>query len=70
MTSIVFRLDADGVHDVEFQVQAQELRIGDRVTVAGIYVVGVRKGPRMLLQNRHAALVQAEQARSFDPAGN
>ena len=65
----VFRLDATGVHDVDFRIEGRELTIEDRITIAGIYVASANKGTRRQLENRYAALVQSEQAYGFDPAG-
>ena len=65
----VFRLDADGPHDVDFSVSEGQITIRDRVNVAGIYVVTPSKGLRQRLQARHAELLHFESSFDFDPAG-
>ena len=64
----VFRLDADGVHEVEFKVEPGGIAIRDRVSVAGIYVLAPAPGLRERLQVRHAELCRFEQSFGFDPA--
>jgi len=64
----VFRLDADGVHDVEFSLENGGIQVKDRVTVAGIYVAAPKRGLREHLQTRHAELTQFERSFEFDPA--
>ena len=65
----VFRLDADGPHDVDFTIGEGQITIRDRVNVVGIYVVTPTKGLRQRLQTRHAELLQIERSFDFDPAG-
>ncbi len=64
----VFRLDADGTHDVEFLFVDGRLQVNDRVTVAGIYVAAPGTGLREQLQQRHAELIRQEKSFGFDPA--
>ena len=64
----VFRLDADGPHDVKFSAGAGRVTIQDRVHVAGIYVVAPTEGLRQRMQARQAELLRFEQSFEFDPA--
>jgi hypothetical protein len=65
----VFRLDADGVHDVRYSIQSDGLDIQDRVHVAGIYVATSLHGLRQRLDAKHSRLLQDETDCGFDPAG-
>lgn len=64
----VFRLDAEGMHNVNFQLQDGRLVIRDTVTVTGIYLAAPRTGLRERLQARHAELIRFERSFDFDPA--
>lgn len=64
----VFRLDADGPHDVKFSIGDRRISIQDRVKVAGIYVVASRGGLRQRMKARHSELLRFEQSFDFDPA--
>jgi hypothetical protein len=65
----VFRLDADGPHDVTFSAGAGQITLKDRLNMVGIYVVAPVKGLRQRLKNRQAELLRFEQSFDFDPAG-
>jgi hypothetical protein len=64
----VFRLDADGLHDVTFTVEENRIILRDRVKVAGIYVVSQNDHLRASLEARHASLIAFERGFGFDPA--
>jgi hypothetical protein len=64
----VFRLDADGVHDVRHSIESGRLEIQDRVHVAGIYVVTSRHGLRQQILAKLSRLLQDEKDCDFDPA--
>jgi hypothetical protein len=64
----VFRLDADGPHDIKFSVRERQVMIQDQVTVVGIYVATPVPGLRRQLQARHAELLQFERGFDFNPA--
>jgi len=64
----VFRLDADGPHDVKFSVGEGRVTIHDRVKVAGVYVVAPDEGLRQRMKARHAELLRFERGFDFDPA--
>ncbi|MFO0910368.1 MAG: hypothetical protein U0794_18820 [Isosphaeraceae bacterium] len=66
----LFRLDANGTHDVDARVESGRVIIRDRVHVAGIYVASARTGLRQELQKKHGELIAFERSFSFDPAGN
>lgn len=63
----VFRLDADGLHDVTARIEPGTVTIRDRVDVAGIYVLAPEPGLRQRLQARHADLRRFEEGLGFDP---
>jgi hypothetical protein len=64
----VFRVDADGVHDVEFRREGRHLWIEDEVRVLGIYVVTKDPMMRSEIQRRYRELVEHETSMDFDPA--
>lgn len=66
----VFRVDAEGTHDVAFRLQDEEVIVTDRVHVVGIYVVARDPGLRAGLSRRQATLLAEEAGLGFDPAGN
>jgi hypothetical protein len=66
----VFRLDADGLHAVDYSIRNHQLEVKDRVRVAGIYVASAAPGLRARLQREHAALFERERGVSFDPGGS
>ena len=66
----VFRLDADGSHDVQYAVSGRTIRIRDSISVAGIYVVSSEIGMRSQVDRELSELLELERAVSFDPAGN
>jgi hypothetical protein len=66
----VFRVDADGVHAVDFQVRDRGLRVVDRLRVVAVYAVAAKQGLRDKLQARHTELLRREAAIGFDPAGS
>jgi hypothetical protein len=66
----VFRIDADGVHEVKYQVTAQGVTIDDRVHKVAIYVAAPTKALRAQLEKRRKELIATEEATQFDPAHN
>ncbi len=66
----VFRLDADGTHDVKHAVTAGSLKIQDPISVAGIYVAAADSGLRAQMERELAELLEIERRISFDPATN
>ncbi len=64
----VFRIDADGVHDVRNQWHPGHLEISDRFHVVGIYIISPKIGLRTRLEARHKQLLEYEKAIDFDPA--
>jgi hypothetical protein len=65
--STVFRVDADGVHDVSATMEKGHVRITDTVTVAGIYLATSDPELRTRLKQRHAELLAHEATFSFNP---
>ena len=64
----IFRLDADGLHDVSYSVDGRQISIRDQVLVAGIYVVAHTNDLRAHLEKLHSELLAFEQSFDFDPA--
>ena len=65
----VFRVDADGVTQVEQKVNDGGVEIRDRVSRVAIYVVAAKEGERARIESRRRALMAEEEALGFDPAG-
>jgi len=65
----VFRVDADGVTQVEQKVNDGGVEIRDRVSRVAIYVVAAQEGERARIESRRLALMAKEEALGFDPAG-
>jgi len=66
----IFRLDANGLHDVTASIDSGRLVIHDTVNVVGIYVASPLPGLREKLQAKHAELIAFERSFVFDPASN
>jgi hypothetical protein len=56
----VFRIDADGVHNVKWQAKADGIVIDDVRSEDAIYVAGVSKAARADVTKRHAAALAHE----------
>lgn len=56
----VFRVDAKGLHDVEYEVIDGLLKVSDRIRVTGIYVASIDGTLRPRLAEMHAALLSRE----------
>lgn len=66
----VFRINADGTHEVSFSLTEGQITLHDRVNVAGIYVASARPGFRREMQAKHATLMAFERTFGFDPGSN
>lgn len=66
----VFRVDADGTHDVTYRVVESGIKISDRLSKVGAYVVAPNAGTRARLDERRRELLEYEAAFAFDPANN
>ena len=64
----VFRVDADGTHDVTHTIANSSIELNDRVQVASIYVASTDRDVRSRIDSRHATLIALEESTSFDPA--
>lgn len=62
----VFRVDADGVHDVTWKVDAQGIAIDDTRSLDGIYVAARSDTERAAVARRHAAAIAHEAAHPID----
>jgi hypothetical protein len=65
----LFRVDADGVTQVQHTVSGGFVEIRGRVSRAAIYGVAAKTGERARIETRRQALIAREKALSFDPAG-
>lgn len=63
----VFRVDADGVHDVEHAVTADGVEVRDNVNRVGVFVVARDPTLRETLERRHADLLAVEAREGPDP---
>jgi hypothetical protein len=63
----VFKVDADGVHDVSASSEAGTVTIKDTVSVVGIYIATSDPQLRATLQQQHAELLAHEASFSFNP---
>lgn len=66
----VFRVDADGVHDVSWQPANDGVRISDRQHKVAVYVAALNQLAREELRQRQRELIAVEAAYQFDPAHN
>jgi hypothetical protein len=66
-TVTVFKVDADGVHDVSASSEAGTVTITDTVSVVGIYIATSDPQLRATLQQQHAELLAHEASFSFNP---
>lgn len=64
----VFRVDADGLHDVEATLSEHAITIRDEASRVAIYVASAKPGERARIEARRQALMNAENALDFDPA--
>jgi hypothetical protein len=65
----IFRVDADGITQVQHQVGGGFVEIRDRVSRATIYVVAAKTGERARIETQRQALIAREKTLGFDPAG-
>ncbi len=63
----VFRVDAEGTHDVEHEVSGSQVRVTDRVSNVGIWVAAPNRGERERLKRRLGQLLEYERSFDFDP---
>ena len=66
----VFRIDADGTHDVDHAVENRKLVIEDRIAVVSVYVATQDKRLRASLQANMSDLIRQENETGFDPGNH
>jgi hypothetical protein len=66
----VFRVDADGTHDVTYSFNDTEIKIKDSLHVVGIYIATGSTELRGKLDQESSSLREFERAVEFDPASN
>ncbi len=64
----VFRVDADGTHDVRRRVEDSQLTIDDSISKVAVYFVATDGDTRKILDSKIKALLAYEQLFRFDPA--
>jgi len=64
----VFRIDADGVHDVSWRRDGDAVVVDSQGSRVAIHVAAIDAGLRGRLEARRRELVAEEQATAFDPA--
>lgn len=64
----VFRLEAEGISDVQGKPQTGGIRINDRASRVAIYLVTSNKALRAELEAKRQRMVQEEASTDFDPA--
>lgn len=66
----VFRVDADGTHDVKYELTGNRLTIRDTAHKVAIYVAATTPNLRRSLDEHRRSLEKTEQEIGFDPAAN
>ena len=66
----VFRVDADGVHDVSFRRTRTGVTISDRTHKVAVYIAAQTPDIRQDILKRRLELIQRERDLGFDPVGN
>jgi hypothetical protein len=66
----VFRVDADGVYEVDYEVTADGVEVRDTLSRVGIYVATRDEKLRARLEWKRRGLVETEKRAGFDPVGN
>jgi hypothetical protein len=65
----IFRIDADGIHEIRHQATDHGVRIEDQVSKVAVYVAAANPNLREQLESRRQDLLRFEQSFQFDPAG-
>lgn len=65
----VFRIDADGIHEIRHQSIDHGVRIEDRVSKVAVYVAAANPNLREQLESQRRELLRFEESFQFDPAG-
>ncbi len=66
----VFRIDADGVHEVAYHLTKHGVTIQDKTNRVAIYVATPSRNLRTHLEKRRQQLLAEEESTHFDPASN
>ena len=66
----VFKVDADGTHDVSHAVSENEVEIRDQINVVGIYVATTDQSLRKRIESLHQELIQIERDTLMDPGNH
>ncbi len=64
----LFRVDADGIHEVRWSATAPGVTVEDRLSRVGIYVAAITRELRSSLEKRRRDLIRLEESTGFDPA--
>lgn len=66
----VFRVDADGLHPVEWEETEHGVRITTEASLAAVFVAAPDGEARAVIEAAHAAAIADEEALAFEPATN
>lgn len=66
----VFRVDGDGIYDVEWQASGRGVVINDKMSKAAIYIAAAEKTKRREVQDRLFRLNEAEGKLDFNPGAS
>jgi hypothetical protein len=64
----VFRVDAEGVYDVMYEVNGKNVSIVDKLNKVAIYVAAPSQETRNLVEGKRQGLLSYEESFQFDPA--
>lgn len=66
----VFRVDADGVYDVDWKQKDDGIEISEKASLVAIYVATSDSNLRSYIEEKRLQLIAAENSYQFDPARN
>jgi hypothetical protein len=66
----LFRVDAEGIHEVCWRATAEGVTIDDKLSRVGIYVAATVRDVRSRIEDRRRELILLEKSTGFDPARN
>jgi hypothetical protein len=64
----LFRVDAEGTHDVSHTFTDGAVEVRDQIKVVGIYVLTANRSLRAAVERKNASLLRQEREVEFDPA--
>jgi len=64
----LFRVDADGVHTVDWSREGNQVVVRDRASKVAVYVASTDASLKSSVESERKSLIEAESALQFDPA--